>query len=106
MDVLILNRFSGDVEYIRNNVSDAVLYEQLAEECNELAKAALKKARKLRNENYTPKTMEEINNELYEEFTDVMLVSDTCQLTIDPETYRDKLKRWRARLSNAETNLF
>ena len=47
------------IKQIRELVPEAVLYEQLAEECNELAQACLKKARKLRGENYTPKTIEE-----------------------------------------------
>ena len=47
--------------------------EQLAEECSELAQAALKAARKYRGENPTPKTIDECYDSLQEEIADVML---------------------------------
>lgn len=47
--------------------------EQLAEECCELGHAALKLARKLRNENPTPKTEHECKKNLTEEIADVMV---------------------------------
>lgn len=40
-------------------VGEPAVYESLAEECSELAKAAQKMARVLRNENPTPVTEEE-----------------------------------------------
>ena len=49
------------------------LLEQTAEECNELAQACLKYARKLRGENPTPKTEEKCIEDLNEEAADVML---------------------------------
>lgn len=82
---------------IRKYIGKPALYEQLAEECTELAQASLKKARKLRGENYTPKTDDEINHEILEEFTDVLLVADTLMLKMDPYIYAEKLDRWIAR---------
>lgn len=41
------------------SLGEPALLEQLAEECSELAQAALKLARKERGENPTPKTEEE-----------------------------------------------
>lgn len=44
---------------IIDEIGKAAMLEQLAEECTELAKAALKMARIIRNENPTPVTEEE-----------------------------------------------
>lgn len=52
------------------------LMEGTAEECSELAQAALKYARKLREENPTEKTKEEIIRSLNEEIADVMICVD------------------------------
>lgn len=82
------------IKRIRVLVPEAVLYEQLAEECNELAQACLKKARKLRGENYTPKTMEEINEALEEEYTDVQLCANACGLTVNRNAEYEKAIRW------------
>lgn len=79
--------------------------EQLAEECCELGQAALKMARKLREENPTPKTLMECQEALQEELGDVLLCmkliripdilgSDDC---IDEGT-KLKLERWLGRL--------
>lgn len=89
---------------IRDSISEATLYEQLAEECTELAKACLKKSRKLRNENYTPKTMEEINDNLEEEYTDVRLSAAVCEIVINWNLYCEKAKRWAERIENGKTN--
>lgn len=48
-------------------IGTAALLEQLAEESAELAQAALKMARKLRNENPTPKTHADCVSNLQEE---------------------------------------
>ena len=47
------------------------MYEQLAEECAELGKAALKMARILRGENPTPVTTAEAQDAIIEEYTDL-----------------------------------
>lgn len=82
------------IKRIRELVSEPALYEQLAEECSELAQACLKKARKLRDENYTPKTMEEINENLEEEYTDVQLSANACGLLTNWNTAHEKAVRW------------
>ena len=82
------------IKRIRELIPEAALYEQLAEECSELAQACLKKARKLRNENYTPKTMEEINENLEEEYTDVQLSANACGLIVNWNTEHKKAIRW------------
>lgn len=57
---------------ITNTLSEPAILEQFAEECVELSQVALKMARKLRGENPTPKTIEDIRNDFREEYADVM----------------------------------
>lgn len=90
------------IGFIKENASQASLYEQLAEECTELAQAALKKARKLRGENYTPLSDKEIDKKVKEEVSDV----DLCLmiLGIDNDIYivDEKLERWVNRINKSE----
>ena len=85
-------------------LSDAALFEQLAEECVELAHASLKMARKLRNENPTPKTIEEIYDSVIEELADVTLTSsilielDNLDATSIENLANEKARRWIKRL--------
>lgn len=80
-------------------LSDAALYEQLAEECVELAHACQKKARKLRGENPTPMEMADIDANVTEEYTDVQLVVSLLNIHEDITLYWDKYDRWCRRLS-------
>lgn len=82
------------INKIRKGIPLASIYEQLAEEASELAQAALKKARKLRGENYTPKSMEEIDRDLEEEVTDVDICLDVLNLAGSSELRSKKLDRW------------
>ena len=86
---------------IADIIPEAALYEQLAEECSELAQAALKKARKLRNENYTPKTMDEIDADILEEYNDVRLCVMVLNLSENPWAISNKLNRWIRRNTGA-----
>ena len=61
---------------IINELGAPAVLEMCAEECTELAHACLKLARKMRNDNPTPKTQEECINDLCEEMGDVMLSMD------------------------------
>lgn len=83
-------------------IPEPALYEQLAEECSELAQAALKKARKLRNENYTPKTMDEIDADILEEYNDVRLCAMVLNLSENPWSVTNKLNRWIIRNTGAK----
>lgn len=62
------------INHIAKEIGVAALYENLAEEAIELAHAALKTARALRNENPTPVTTNEANNHVLEELQDVYLL--------------------------------
>lgn len=90
---------------ILEHVPLAAAYEQLAEECTELAKASLKMARKLRDENPTPLTMKQIDDEVDEEVSDVML----CLMTLDRYAYEHrvaaKLDRWEARTRSRQDDI-
>lgn len=87
------------------------LLEQCAEECSELTHACLKLARKMREENYTPKTMEECIEALKEEIADVELclnaILDTKLICTDSDIvdiYFAKEKRWKERLGIGEAD--
>lgn len=84
--------------YVCEKLSEAALYEQLAEECIELAHACQKKARKLRGENPTPIGMDEIDDSVEEEFTDVSLVSSLLDIHPSLPLYWEKYDRWCQRL--------
>ena len=76
------------------------MLEQTAEECDELAKALLKKARKLRGENPTPLTMNQIDKDITEEYTDVIQCTRELNLSVDWDQMRTKeerfMQRWKA----------
>lgn len=81
------------------------LLEQTAEECCELAHACLKMARKLRDENPTPRQIEDIRDDLAEEMADVMVCLKMIQWHTDISDGREqfllqneKEHRWYDRL--------
>lgn len=83
---------------IRHDISEPALLEGLAEECTEAAKAALKLARVLRQENPTPVNEKAARTALNEEFTDVILYANVLRLLIKDKQYKNKLCRWIKRL--------
>ena len=95
---------NSKIDDVKNHVSKPDIYEQLAEEAAELAHAANKMARVLRGTNPTPKTEEEVMNNIIEEYSDVNLIAEDI-LEIKPSalTKNYKLYRWSRRLANMET---
>jgi NTP pyrophosphatase (non-canonical NTP hydrolase) len=92
---------------IYEKLGHAAIYEQLAEECTELAQAALKLARIERGENPTPKTRQEAWGDFLEEWADAKICLALISYT--PEDYgevlrigREKLQRWKQRLEEQE----
>lgn len=83
---------------IINEIGTAAVLEQLAEEATELAQAALKYARKLRGENPTPLTIDQITKNLIEEYTDVQVCASILQLQSDFMLGIYKMGRWEERL--------
>ena len=82
---------------------EPAVLELLAEECTELAHAALKLARKYRGENPTPRTRSECLRTLEGELADVLTVVDQLGGIVDmaavAEHKEEKLERWRARVN-------
>lgn len=102
-----MSEFKSDFEVIRT-LGEPALLEQLAEECTELAQAALKLARLERGENPTPKTEEECVKDLLEELGDVNL----CMSVIEANRgiyirclSMDKKARWAKRIREARGEL-
>lgn len=94
------------IEYIRENVLERELLEQLAEESAELTQAALKliRAKGLSN-NPTPKEAEQLKRELMEEFADVSIIVFVLFsfMVTPPFIYENnKIKRWVKRLKEAK----
>lgn len=88
-------------------LSKAAILENCAEECAELNHACLKMARKIRGENPTPKTIEEIKENLIEELADVALTMSALISALDlnmseiENLVGYKTTRWKHRLEKA-----
>lgn len=87
--------------YMRDKIGDAAMYEQMAEECAELGKAALKMARILRNENPTPVTETEAENAIIEEFNDVVICALELGYHSSVTIARQKMQRFKQRWEEA-----
>lgn len=83
---------------IEDRIGRAALYEQLAEECAELAHACLKASRIIRRENPTPVTPEECGTMIVEEWSDVTLCAQELGLSSCNSIIKRKLNRWRERI--------
>lgn len=89
---------------IYKRTGETACLELLAEECTELAHAALKMARKQRGENPTPTTQLETVKALHEEIADVELCIEVlaCARWYDNDRctniFYEKLNRWFTRL--------
>lgn len=92
----------SDVERIRSYLDEPELLCQLAEECAELSKAAMKVRRVQTRKNPAMCTAAEAWDNLIEEVADVMLVLET--LAVNPNCARvreirdHKMRRWCGRL--------
>jgi hypothetical protein len=89
---------------IKDLIGEPALLEQLAEEATELAQAALKAARILRNENPTPMTLAQARDSITEEFTDVIHVSMELRLSPDDAQMQRKDERWIGRIKELKGN--
>lgn len=90
--------------YMLDQIGEPAMYEQMAEECIELAKAVLKTARVLRGENPTPVTEDEAWAMVLEDAADVWNCINEVGIFGRPEleqiTY-EKLKRFKTRWEEA-----
>ena len=87
-----------DVEFIRKQLPEEVLYAQLAEEASELAQAALKMYRILDGRNPPRCRLSEARADLLEEIADVINCLQMLSVSPNPldyqETILQKIKRW------------
>lgn len=86
------------IEVLQKAVPEPALYEQMAEESAELAKAALKMSRILRGENPTPVTRYEAEEMIREELSDLFTVCLVLDTDYDIFYVEKKLKRWAERV--------
>ena len=101
-----------DVDYIANNISELAVLMALAEEASELSKAAMKYARaKGLLDNPTPISVEQAENDLIEEYNDLLIcvgvLNKIPSLTIcvDVDLRKRKCRRWAERIKNYKTKL-
>ena len=87
------------INTIATQVKAAGLYEQLAEECTELAKECMKMARIIRDDNPTPANADEQLNKIIEEYSDVDLAAKALGLEVNYDFEQEKLYRWFIRVS-------
>ena len=77
-----------------DKIGTAAMYEQLAEECTELAQAALKASRQIRGDNPPRMTPKEVWTGIEEEVADVWICLRELDLKIDPEIVKFKEERF------------
>lgn len=89
---------------IVDSIGVAAVLEQCAEECMELGQACLKMSRKLRDENPTPKTFDDLYHDLIEETADVQVCINEVMTAsaISDELIKSsmayKQERWKQRI--------
>lgn len=95
------------IEYVRNTLSKEEQLAQLAEECAELGKAALKLRRVYDGRNPTPVTRPEAFNNLVEEIADVTLCMEVLGMNTAEVLYNcakirmEKAARWKKRIQES-----
>ena len=95
------------IEYVRENLSKEEQLAQLAEECAELGKAALKLRRVYDGRNPTPVTRPEAFNNLVEEIADVTLCMEVLGMNTAEVLYNcakirmEKAARWKRRIQES-----
>lgn len=101
-------KYSDPVDFIREKLGQEELLAQLAEECVELSKAALKLRRVYSGINPTPVKRSEAFKNLKEEIADVSLCLEVLGMNTPMvmrevhQTMNMKLERWALRLEETE----
>ena len=95
-------KVNENFEKIKGRLGEAEVLAQRAEECTELAQAALKLRRALDGKNPTQNTEEERRRSLLEEYTDVIHCALVLDLEMDLDQIRKKTERWMRRLGIGE----
>lgn len=86
------------IEYIRKFVPLDSQYQQLAEECSELAQASLKYIRAMGNGNPTPVLPGKALTDIFEEAIDVYLCMIILDIVFPSKKLDEKLDRWYNRV--------
>ena len=87
------------MKYVSENITRRAMLEGLAEECCELAQAALKLIRATDGENPTPVSEDVCNEKIYEEAGDVLMLLELLGLLEDGTTIDNpKWERWANRI--------
>lgn len=104
---------ASECKAIYDMASEPAILEQLAEELAELSQSSLKKARKIRGNNPTPKTESELDESFKEELADVL----SCVMVLYSrpkykkilanisEIISGKRKRWISRLKSTNNKV-
>jgi len=87
-------------ELIKRYIPEAEILAQLAEECAELGKAALKLRRTIDKTNPTPVSENEAKEQLIEEISDVVCCLRELGMLANEDIITQKKKRWIARLTS------
>lgn len=88
------------IDYIRDNLSQAELYGQLAEECTELAQAALKMQRLFMPINMPRMDPYDCREKLEEEIADVRLCLRVLRLSSHSTIENYKANRWASNIAD------
>ena len=94
-----MNLENTNIRTVCDMIGEPAVYEQLAEERSELAKAALKMARILRNENPIPVTQEQAFQSVKGEWVDVFLCLCELNVPIYYKAFLYKYIRWEERIT-------
>lgn len=97
-DVAEIEKVADAQEYLRNTVDDVDKIAQLAEEASELAQACIKWLRVSKGTNYSPMSVDQALDHIYEEFADVTVASKVAGIypSFSIESY--KSLRWKERI--------
>lgn len=89
---------------MKDVMSEAAIWEMMAEEATELSHVAQKMGRLLRGENpVSPELTKEILfARAMEEFNDLLIETDILEVKFDPFLYGEKLQRFSDRCKNIE----
>ena len=87
------------INYVRRELSAAAMFEQLAEECVELAHCAQKQARLIRGENPTTYEMVDLVKDTDEEVADVLVCFELIGLQPNQALMTAKMDRWANRIA-------
>ena len=102
----------NNIVFITDSLSEEAIACQLAEECAELAQAALKLYRSVSGVNPTPVSREAAISKITEEYADVELAFNILSRKVGIKfgnvlkVYDDKLERWALRLKGVRKNEF